>query len=327
MKIFVTGGTGLLGNAILRQLTHSEHESLALVRGEPDADVFEGIETEFVTGDLLDADVIGNAVAACDAVIHAAGLIHIGWKQMEESMRVNRDGTRVIVEACLNSGRKLVHVASTNTLALGTRQTPADENTPLDNAGGQVPCSYVLSKRAGVVEVQRGIERGLQAVILCPGFMLGPGDWKPSSGRMMVEMGRGWKMIAPAGGCSVCDARDVAEATIATLDLDLETGREFLLGGENLTYKHLWREMASRMGQRGPLFAAGPLQRWIGGFMGDAWSLLGKESDLNSASVRMTRQFHWYDSTRAREELGYRPRETTETLNDAAAWLQAHHCE
>lgn len=325
MKIFVTGGTGLLGNAILRQLTESEHETVALIRGKPTVGVFDEIETEFVTGDLLDEDVIKEAVARCDAVIHAAGLIHIGWSQMEESMRVNRDGTRIIVEACLESQRKLLHVASTNTLGLGTRQTPADEDTPLDNAGGQVPCSYVLSKRAGVEEVQRGIERGLEAVILCPGFMLGPGDWKPSSGRMMVEMGRGWKMIAPAGGCSVCDARDVAKATIAALHLDLEPGREFLLCGENLTYKQLWREMASRMGQRGPLFAAGPLQRWIGGMVGDAWSKLGKEGDVNSASLRMTRQFHWYDSTRAQEELGFRNRNTNETLNDAAAWLRAYH--
>jgi dihydroflavonol-4-reductase len=325
MRVFVTGGTGLLGNAILRQLTEADHKSLTLIRRDPDPEVFDGIETEFVRGDLLDEQVIGEAVARSDAVIHAAGLIHIGWSQLDQSMRVNRDGTRVIVDACLRSNRKLIHVASTNTLALGTKEQPADETTPHNNAGGQVPCSYVVSKRAGVDEVQRGIENGLKAVILCPGFMLGPGDWKPSSGRMMVEMGRGWKIVAPPGGCSVCDARDVAHATIAALQLDLENGREFLLCGENLTYKELWREMASRMGKRGPLFAAGPLQRWIGGMIGDAWSKLGKEGDLNSASVRMSRQFHWYDSGRARKELGYRPRTASETLNDAAAWLQAHH--
>ena len=325
MKIFVTGGTGLLGNAILRQLSNSDHETVALVRGKPRAEVLEGIETELVIGDLLDTEVINEAVARCDAVIHAAGLIHIGWRQREESMRVNRDGTRVIVEACLKSDRKLAHVASTNTLALGTRNAPANENTPLDNGGGQIPCSYVLSKRAGVEEVQRGIEKGLRAVILCPGFMLGPGDWKPSSGRMMVELGRSWKMIAPQGGCSVCDVRDVAQATIAALQFDVESGRTFLLCGENLTYKQLWHEMATRMGKRGPLFAAGPIQRWVGGMFGDLWSCFGKEGDVNSASLRMTRQFHWYDCSRARQELGYQTRDTSETLDDAAEWMRIHH--
>lgn len=325
MRIFVTGGTGLLGNTILRLLTETSHEAVALVRDGSDPQVLDGIRTEVIPADLLDRESIDRAVGGCDAVIHAAGHIHIGWRQLDQSMRVNRDGTRNVVESCLRHDRKLVHVATTNTLAIGTRRTPANELTPLDNAGGQVPCNYVLSKRAGSAEVRRAITRGLRAVIVCPGFMLGPWDWKPSSGRMLLELGRRWMPVAPAGGCCVCDARDVAAAIVRAAEIDVESGREFILGGENWTYKALWQEMARRMGTRGPWVKAGPLQRLIAGAMGDVLGRMGTESEFNSAGIRMTGQYHWYDSSRARGELGYRPRSVLQSLDDAAVWLRAHH--
>lgn len=326
MRVFVTGGTGLLGNTILRQLSDSGHELISLVRGEPDEKVFEGINTKFVKGDLSDSKIINEAVECSDAVIHSAGLIHIGWKRMEESMRVNRDGTGVIVDACLQFKRKLIHVGTVNTLAIGSIESPSNEDTPLDFAGGQIPCSYVISKRAGVDQVQRGVKQGLCAVIVHPGFMLGPWDWKPSSGRMMLEVGKSWKPIAPSGGCCVCDSRDVAAGTIAAMNADVENGREFILGGENWKYLDLWVEMAKRMGTRAPIMAAGPAQRWIGSVVGDLWSLVAGEGDLNSAGVKMSSQLHWHDSARAKAELGYTNRDVAESLDASAQWIQAHHC-
>ncbi len=326
MRIFVTGGTGLLGNTILRQLTPSEHQTIALIRGEPGAEVFDGVEAEFVIGDLCDLAAIDEAVRLCDAVIHSAGLIHLGWQRLAESMRVNRDGTRVIVDACLKHGRKLVHVGTVNTLAVGSKDGPADEQTPLDHAGGQIPCSYVVSKRAGVAEVLSGVERGLRAVIVHPGFMLGPWDWKPSSGRMMLEIGRGWKPIAPSGGCSVCDSRDVARGTIAALERGSEDGRQFILAGENWDYKKLWTEMSVRMGTRPPIIRLGPLMGRLAGCAGDCWSkIASQESDVNSASIRMSSQYHWHDSSRARQELGYQTRDVQETLDSSARWIKTHH--
>jgi dihydroflavonol-4-reductase len=327
MRIFVTGGTGLLGNTILRQLSESGHELVALVRGVPNSDskVFAGIETEFASGDLADQSAIESAVAQCDAVIHSAGLIHVGWKRLDESMQVNRDGTRTIVDACRKYSRKLVHVGTVDTLGIGTRDQPADESTPLDNAGGQVQCSYVISKRAGVEEVLSGVNQGLRAVIVHPGFMLGPWDWKPSSGRMMLEVGRGWKPIAPSGGCSLCDSRDVAAATINAIDADVESGRQYVLAGENLSYRDLWAAMAKRMGTRPPVMPAGPAQKWIGAVAGDLWSMIAEEGDLNSAGVKMSSMFHYYDSSRARAELGYQNRPSSESLDASADWIRDHH--
>lgn len=323
MKIFVTGGSGLLGNTILRRLAATPHDSAYLVRSGPEAAVFEQIEAVAFQGDLDDRECLDRAAAWADVVIHCAGLIHLGWSRLEESMHVNRDGTENVVQACLKHQCRLLHIGTVNTLGIATGDTLADESTPLDHAGGQVECSYVTSKRAGNEQVQRGVERGLQAVLLHPGLMFGPWDWKPSSGRMMLEVGHRWKPIAPRGGCSVCDSRDVADAIITAMDAPVPNGRSYILAGHNLTYYQLWSEMGKRFGRAKPIMPAGPLQRQLGSLLGDwygKWS--GNEPDVNSASIQMSSQYHWYDTSRAQEELGYHNRPLSETLNDAAEWLR-----
>ncbi|MCP4888831.1 MAG: NAD-dependent epimerase/dehydratase family protein [Planctomycetaceae bacterium] len=329
MNIFVTGGTGLLGNTILRQLSAEGESLLSLVRTEPKAGVFEGIKTDFVRGDLGDVDAIEKAVQWADVVIHSAGLIHLGWRRREESFRVNRDGTATVVDACLKHQRKLVHIGAVNCLALGSIDQIASETTPLDHAGGQVPCSYVDSKRAGLTEVRRGVSEGLNAILMHPGFMLGPWDWKPSSGRMMVEVARSWKPLAPSGGCSLCDSRDVATTVVHSLRMDVESGREYILAGHNLTYLDLWQRMAEHMEARKPVMKAGPIQLMLAAGAGELWSGLTsrfgiQEPDINSAAVRMSRQIHWYDSSRAQAELGYQFRDAEVTLSDAANWLRGN---
>ena len=326
MKVFVTGGTGLLGNTILRQLSDSGHESIALVRGQVDEKVFDGINAKTVIGDLASKSVIDEAIKGCDATIHCAAMIHLGWKKLDESMRVNRESTRDIVQSCLDHNVKLIQVGTVNSLAIGSKDQPANEDTPLDSAPGQVPCSYVQSKRAANAEVQAGVEKGLRAAIVHPGFMLGPWDWKPSSGRMMKTLKEKWTPFVPRGGCSVCDSRDVAAATIAAIDKGGDDGRQYILAGENWTYRKLWNEMCDRIGATKPVIPAGPLANWIAARFGDlSAKVTGNEGDVNSASVKMSTQFHWYDSSRAATELGYHSRGPEESLDACADWLREHH--
>ncbi len=328
MHVLVTGGTGLLGNTIIRQLVDDGHQCTALVRNLAQEQPFVEIDKNLdrIQGSLDDVEVIDQAVSQCDAVIHSAGLIHIGWKRLEESMRVNRDGTRSIVQACLKHNRKLVAVGTVNTLAVGSPDTVANEDTPLEHAGGQVPCSYVLSKRAAVEEVLSGVRQGLRASIVHPGFMLGPWDWKPSSGRMMVELARKWAPFAPTGGVSVCDSRDVAAATIAAIDQGRDDGRQYILAGHNWLYRKLWDEMVQRVDGKKAIMSAGPIARWAGIALGNLMSKFqSQESDINSAAIKCSCQFHWYDSSRAINELGYQIRPASESLDAAAEWIKEKH--
>jgi len=334
MKVFVTGGTGLLGNNIARQLTERGDQVIALVRSEPEPEVFAGVDVELVEGDLFAKEAIERAIERCDAVVHSAAMLHIGWQYLNDSMRANRDGTQAIAEAARRAGKRMVHIGTVNTMAmppqklLGSRAAGslpvADEQTPLTPETEQVPWSYVLSKRASVEVVSKQVENGLDACVVHPGFMLGPWDWKPSSGRMMLEIGRrAFVPACPTGGCSVCDARDVAAGTIAAIDRGVP-GRHYIMAGENWTFRRLWKEMAIRMGRPVPILPIGPLIRAGAILYGNfARSLTGVETDINSAALKMASQKLWFDSSRARQELGYSNRDLSRTLDDAAQWIQA----
>jgi dihydroflavonol-4-reductase len=168
------------------------------------------------------------------------------------------------------------------------------------------------------------VDRGLHATIVLPGFMLGPWDWKPSSGRMMVEVGTRFLPLAPSGSFTVCDARDVAAGSLAAAERG-RPGRRYLLCGVNLRYFELWRKIAALAGRAGPLAPLGPMQRVGLGFLGDLWyRLTGHEPDANSAAIRMSSLHHRFSSRRAREELGYATRPLDETLRDTWNWFREH---
>jgi dihydroflavonol-4-reductase len=322
MKVFITGITGLLGNNVARLLTKRGDEVVALVRSEPNPEVLDGIRVKLVRGELKDAPETDAAIRECDAVIHSAALIHLGWTRTEESMQINRDGTIAIADMALRHRKRFVHIGTVNTIPVATDGVPSDEETPTTEVNAQVPCDYVVSKRASVEVVMDRVAKGLDAVIVHPGFMLGPYDWKPSSGRMMLELGKGFKPGWPVGGCSVCDVRDVAAGVIAALDRG-QTGRHYVLAGENVTYKVLWTEMMERMGRPKPLVPIGPMLRAVAGRVGDLSArITGHETDINSAGVKMSSQLHWHSSDRARAELGYTTRSRQETLDDCAKWIR-----
>jgi dihydroflavonol-4-reductase len=255
-----------------------------------------------------------------DAVVHCAANIHIGWKNLDACMRINRDGTRLLLEQCARRGLRFIHVSTVNTLCIGSRNQVVDEETVGD---GQVPCNYVVTKRAAEHEVVEAGRRGQDVVIVHPGFMLGPWDWKPSSGRMVLGL-NGFAPLAPSGGCSVCDPRDVAAATLTALTR-APSGRHYILAGENLTYLDLWRRIAKALGKSGPITFMRLPAKFVASVAGDAFTWIrGHETDINSAAVRMSSQFHWYSSQRARDELDYQPRSADLSIGDAVSWLRSH---
>lgn len=319
--IFVTGGTGLLGNSIVRELCQRGEAVRALCRQGTDQTPFEGLDVEIVSGDLSDKGLLADAVAGCRAVIHSAALIHIGWDKLELSREVNVEGTRRLIHACATHDVRLIHISTVDTLPAAI-----DKENPIDESGNggvpKTPCSYVLSKTEAEDCVREAIaEQDLDAVIIHPGFMLGPHDWKPSSGRMMLEVNKAPLVAAPIGGCSLCDARDVA-AGIANAVEKGERGANYILAGENLTYREMWRMMLETTGRKRRVHSLGRGIKVIGKLI-DLFNRLtpAREGDVNGAAIEMGCLNHFYDSRLAEAQLDYRRRPIKETLVEAWAWL------
>ncbi len=317
----VTGGTGLVGNNVIRRLAADGHHVRTLVRNGRSDREFQGVEVGRCVGDVTDADAVRRAVAGARVVIHSAAMVHVGWRHLDAMRRVNVDGTRLVAEAARREGARLIQVSSVNALGLTGDDSPADEETPFGNT---VECPYVVTKREAEQVVLDEVDRGLDAVIVNPVFMLGPWDWKPSSGRMLLEVAAGRGLLAPPGSQHFGDVRDVTSGIVAAMTAG-RRGRRYILGGHHLRFIDAWKLFAETAGRRPPcgeaplpvVRLAGKVGDWIAG-------CVGREGPLNSAAATMSLLCQHYSSDRARRELGYTIRPLEQTIADSWQWFVDH---
>jgi dihydroflavonol-4-reductase len=319
--VLVTGATGLVGNNVVRQLLQAGRRVRVLVRGQRDDRPFAGLEVEFASGDICDAASVAAACAGVNAVIHSAGYVQMGWSRLDLFRAVNVEGTRNVARAAREAGARLVHVSSCDALGVRSLEHPADEETPFKAAA---PVPYAVTKYEAEQVILAGLDAGLDAVIVNPGFMLGPWDWKPSSGRMLLAVAKGQGLFPPRGWFSVGDVRDVAAGTIAALERG-QTGRRYILTAETMSYAEAFRLFANVTGGRAPIFRPGPLILFAAGKLGDWWGKLsGHEPDVNSAALKLAKLPKAYSNQRARDELGYTTRPFKESVIDSWNWFREH---
>lgn len=319
VDVVVTGATGLVGNNVVR-LAASRGESVrALVRSAAAASrSLAGLPVEVVQGSLDDAAGLDAAFGGARVVVHAAAMVHCGWRHLDEMTAANVAGTRAVAAAARRVGARLVHVSSVDAIGLRPDGLPADEDTP---PGVMPECPYVVTKREAERAVREEIGRGLDAVIVNPAYMLGPWDWKPSSGRMLLEVGAGKGLFAPPGGNDFVDVRDVAAGILAAAERGTP-GRRYILGGHSLTYLDAWRLFARVAGRMQPLGTAPAALVRVAGMAGDLASLfVRRELPVNSAATTMSMLRHHFSSRRAETELGYTYRALDATVTDAWGWF------
>ena len=318
MKVLVTGATGLVGNNVVRKLLASGFDVSVTVRPTSNMKSLDGLDVRVLKGDLIDKDFLNSLVNNVDAIIHSAALIQIGWSKMDQSLKVNVEASSALAEAAAKNNIRLVYVSTVDTLAKATRYTTRTEN---DREPAKPQCAYVVSKTKGEKTILEWVGKGLDAVIVHPGFMVGPWDWAPSSGEMMLAIAKNWVPFSPGGGCSVVDVRDVATGIISALK-NGKRGERYILGGVNMTYLQLWRLMANTVGKRGPIAPMGWGAAKTIGFFGDVVSKIrGKEGQVNSAALQMGQIFHFYDSKKAIENLDYKIGDVETALQDAWRWF------
>ena len=321
--ILVTGATGLLGNSVVRELLSRGKSVRVLARadrlGGNHRVELDGLDIELVTGDLNDVAAVDRAVEGCTAVIHSAAMVHIGYQRLAEARLANVQGTSTIVQACKRVGCRLVHVSTVDTLpAAKSAAQPLGEN---DSGLPKVACTYVISKKESENKVVEACRSGLDAIIVHPGFMLAPFDWKPSSGALLLAVYKAPVVVAPRGTASVCDARDVAAALVNSIEMG-ESGQHYILAGENLAYTDLCRRIVEVIGQPKRVFRMGPVIP-AAARLADVWYRFSgaHEKLFNGAAIAMGNLHHAYDSSKAQQQLRYHRRPLDETLRDAWQWL------
>jgi dihydroflavonol-4-reductase len=318
--VLVTGATGFLGGHVARQLIQRGQRVRVLLRDRHRPVALEGLQYEIAQGDVRDDVAVARAVDGCRHVYHAAAAI-VFWcanqRALDDLREINVGGTRTVLRAAEAAGvERVLHVSTVDAIGLPPPGSIADEQT--DFAPGRIDTPYAETKREAE-HVAR--EAAVWTVVVNPGFLVGPFDSKPSSGRLLMPLMTGRVVGYPVrGGNNFVDVRDVATGAIAALERG-RRGERYILGGINLSYRDLFDRALSVL-ERRPLRL--PLPCWTvrgAGIVSDAvGSLTGHEPPLTASMARLACADHFYRSDKAIRELGYTPSPLGQALRDAFAW-------
>jgi dihydroflavonol-4-reductase len=304
-QILITGGTGFIGSTLAAALVERGYAVSILRRSTSDVSRIAHLNVRHCIGDILDADGLAAIVRGHDTVFHTAALISF-WKPRHAAMfDVNVNGTKAIVNACLNEGvHRLIHTSSI--AAIGRPPTPgalADESSEFNwrshNNG------YKQSKHLAEAVVLDGIRRGLNAVIVNPGVVIGPGDTTFNGGNIIRTAARGLALFYPKGGMNVVYVDDVVNGMIAAAERGV-TGERYILGGDNVTHREAFTVAAEITGGRAPFLPLPVFGVRLGARLFDLYgTLTRREPMLTSELVSGAGMFNWYSSKKAARELSY----------------------
>lgn len=320
MIIAVTGATGHVGANLILALITQGHHVRALVH--TDRRATEGLKLETFEGDIGDLDFLCRAFIDVEVVYHLAthiSLLMSGWQQCE---RVNVIGTRNVIEACLRSGvRRLIHFSSIHALEQEPKNLPVDETRPLVMSHNCPP--YDRSKAAGEEEVQRGITRGLDAVIVNPTGIIGPYDYKPSHfGEVLLSLARGTMPVLLDSGFNWVDVRDVVAGAMEA-EKRAPAGAKYLLSGHWASLRDLAVMIEEVAGTGCPNLTC-PM--WIADigtpFAATFARLFGKRPLYTRVSLMALRGNRNVSHAKATRELDYHPRPIRETITDTLRWFE-----
>lgn len=320
MDVLVTGASGHVGGNLIRTLVEQGRTVRVLVRRDTRA--LEGVDVERCFGDICEPMSLTKAMTGVEVVYHLAAAITINGDPDGMVRRTNVDGTRNIVEACLEHGvRKLVHFSSIHAFNPQPTQVAIVEERPLADAARSL--AYDGSKADAEREVMAGIGRGLPAVIVNPCAVLGRLDFKPSPmGRVLLKLVHRKLPALVAGGFNWVDVRDVVQGALAA-EATGRIGAHYLLGGEYLTVRALADLVGEVSGVRMPRFTCPMWLARVGAPFAQTFAkVTGSEPLFTSDSLHALRNHQLVKSDLAVAELGYRPRSVREAVEDALRWFK-----
>ncbi|MCP4449145.1 MAG: NAD-dependent epimerase/dehydratase family protein [Myxococcales bacterium] len=322
MRVLVTGGTGFLGEHLVRQLLEGgEHEPVVLARST--SPVLAKLGVTQVRGSVSEGAELEDCLASCQDVFHLAGIVSRDPKDGQRMMRTHVDGTRRLLEAAARAGVKRVVVASSSgTIAVSESERIHDERSGYSTevaAGWPYYASKIYQEK---LALQLGSELGIEVVVVNPSLLLGPGDRRLSSTEDVLKFLRKEIPVVPQGGMNFVDARDAAAATIAALAKGTP-GERYLLGGPNWTFQEFFGRLERAAKVNAPrLKLPAKWLRWGAGLMEEVYRAAGKEPPVDKISVEMGQHFWWIDSSKAERELGFEQRDPALTLVDTVAYLR-----
>lgn len=312
--IAVTGANGLLGSFVVKQLHDETIPFVAIKREKSDTRLVDDLPIAWREADLLDMPGLCSALHGMDKVIHTAGLVSFNPRDREKLYHVNVEGTRNVVNACLEEGvKRLLHVSSV--AALGRKKGTFEVNEDSRWQDNALNSDYAESKYLAELEVYRGREEGLQIDIINPSIILAPANWHNSSAQLFKYV---WeeKPFYTEGLLNYVDVRDVSKVIMKLLASAQGEGERVIVNGGAISSGELLGKIAQRLGKRPPRIKVTRrlllVLAWLESIRA---RLTAKQPLISTQSIRAAQDKFYFSNKKAVDKLKIDFTSLDETLN------------
>ncbi len=308
--VVVTGATGLLGGHILERFRAANIPLIALYRPGRENGLAPDVAKK--EADVLDSTSLIDAFEGATTVVHAAGLVSFNPRQKKKVFSVNVDGTRNVVNTCLQLGiQNLIHVSSVS--ALGRRSgTVTTEETKWEKT---FRSAYAESKHLAELEVFRGSEEGLNVSVVNPSIVLS-GSKPARSSASLFDYVWNQNLFYTTGLMNYVDARDVAEA-IYRLYVEPKPGEKFILSAGSVSFQQFFNAVAKIFKKKAPRISISPATAVLAGWTEELLAAVSsREPIVTRESAMMAVQSFQYENRKVIEMLKLE----FQTLETTLAW-------
>ena len=315
MKVLVTGPDGVLGSNLVRELLSRDYEVIAMSENGKKSPTIDNLNITKIGGNLLNPKDVEAAIDGVDYVIHCAASTAMWPARSEIVNRVNIDGTLTVINACLkHKVKRLIYIGTANSFGSGTKLNPGTEKNAYE--GERYGLDYMDSKYKAQVLVQKAVrDKGLDAIVINPTFMIGPYDSKPSSGQMILSVHSRKVPGYSLGGKNFVAVKDVAFA-IANALTQGRKGECYIVSNENLTYKEAFDKIASTIGGKMVTRKLSSFTITSFGKINSFFAkIFGYSPQVTTELAIIATEEHYYSGEKARRELGL-PQTPIETAID-----------
>lgn len=313
--ILVTGGTGLVGSHLLLELVKEGKPVRAIYRNQDSLQKTKQLFTwnnlsadlvdtsiEWVKSDLLNPEELKSAFIGIKQVFHCAAMVSFNQRDKELLFKTNIEGTANVVNLSIDfEVEKLCHVSSTAAVGKAPKNGIRTEEHQWQDDGVS---NYSVSKYLAEMEVWRGIEEGLNAVIVNPSVIIGPGDWTISSSNLFLKVWNGLRFYS-TGANAFVDVRDVVRSMLLLTSSNISAER-FLIISENLKFQDLFNQIAGALSKPKPSIRA---KTWMAEILWRIESvksfIFGSDPLVTKESAESAMSVAKYSNEKIKKELNF----------------------
>lgn len=329
--IFVTGGTGLIGSHLLVKLSQKHDAITAIYRNQSKIETVKQCFDYYLKDqaekyfqkitwkecDILDVPLLDDCMQGHTEVYHCAGFVSFDRRDFNDLIQINRYGTKNMVNVALSLGvEKFCYVSST--IAVGNKDIPESVEITEDEKWVKTDDTpgYSISKYSAENEVWRGMEEGLNIVIVNPSVVIGAGNWKESSLAIFDSVEKGMPFYPPGANAYV-DARDVVNIMTSLMEKNIFNER-YICVGENAKFKTFLDLIAKGLGKKPPSIALKPFMMQLGYYLSSIGKVLVfSRSKITKSLTKSSFGVAKFSNQKIVDTLGYKFYSLEESVDNA----------